>query len=116
MKSEVGIFNYVKNQTVDEWLADYNKPKANEESKMAEYDNTNRGAIWTNQKKATEKHPDFTGSLNVEGKEYWVSAWRGDEVNPKAPKLSFSVNAKEDGPKIKTKPLFDDSMEDDIPF
>jgi len=27
-----------------------------------EYDNTNRGSIWKNDKKETENHPDFTGS------------------------------------------------------
>ena len=85
---------------------------------MSEYDNNNRGAIWTNEKKATEKHPDFTGSLNVEGKEYWVSAWRGDGSNPKAPKLSFSVNAKDAMPAKASKPApaFDDNLELDTPF
>ncbi len=82
---------------------------------MTQYDNTNRGSIWTNEKKATEKHPDFTGSLNVDGKEYWVSAWRGNGENPKAPKLTFSVNAKEP---MAAKPAqqaadFNDS---DVPF
>jgi hypothetical protein len=42
---------------------------------MSEYDNTNRGSIWTSDKKTTDKHPDFTGNLNVEGKEYWINAW-----------------------------------------
>ena len=42
---------------------------------MTEYDNTNRGALFTNERKTTDKHPDLKGSLNVEGKEYWVSGW-----------------------------------------
>jgi hypothetical protein len=80
---------------------------------MTQYDNNNRGAIWTNDKKATDKHPDFTGSLNVEGKEYWVSAWRGDGSNPKSPKLSFSVNAKDAMPAKASKPApaFDDDLD-----
>lgn len=61
-----------------------------------EYDNTNRGSVWKNDKKETENHPDLTGSLNVEGKEYWVSAWKKKEdANPKAPALSFSIKLKE---------------------
>ena len=32
---------------------------------MAEFDNKNRGAIWKNDKKETEKHPDFTGEQNI---------------------------------------------------
>ncbi len=63
---------------------------------MTEYDNTNRGSIWKNEKKETDSHPDFTGSLNVEGREYWVSAWKRKEgAAAKAPALSFSVKPKE---------------------
>lgn len=62
---------------------------------MTDYDNTNRGAIWKNDKRETEKHPEWTGSINVDGKDYWLSAWRGDSSNPKAPVMSFSVKAKD---------------------
>ena len=63
---------------------------------MTEYDNTNRGSIWKNDKKETDKHPDFTGSLNVNGEDFWVSAWkRKADANPKAPALSFSIKPKE---------------------
>jgi len=63
---------------------------------MPEYDNTNRGSIWKNDKKDTDRHPDFTGSLDVEGTEYWVSAWlRKPDANPKAPALSFSIKQKD---------------------
>ena len=57
-----------------------------------ERDNTNRGAIWKNRKKEKDTHPDFTGSLNVDGVEYWVNAWRRkDDAPSNAPALSFSV-------------------------
>lgn len=63
---------------------------------MSQYDNTNRGQIWPNDKRETENHPDFKGSINVEGKEYWLSAWKRKEgANPKAPSLSFSIQAKD---------------------
>ena len=42
---------------------------------MANYDNTNSGIITRNERRTTDKHPEYTGSLNVEGVEYWVSAW-----------------------------------------
>lgn len=78
------------------------------------YDNTNRGAIWRNERKERESHPDLTGSLNVEGVEYWVSAWkRKPDANPNAPALSFSIRLKDDagaGPKA------DPEFNDDIPF
>ena len=42
---------------------------------MTTYDNTNRGSLFTNDRKTSDKHPDLKGSINVEGKEYWVSGW-----------------------------------------
>lgn len=64
---------------------------------MSNYDNTNKGQIWGNDKKETDKHPDFKGSINVEGVEYWLSAWKRDPTgNPKAPALRFSIQKKED--------------------
>lgn len=64
---------------------------------MADYDNTNRGSIWKNDKKEKDTHPDFTGSLNVDGTEYWVSAWKRKEgAAAKAPALSFSIKPKDE--------------------
>lgn len=82
---------------------------------MAEYDNTNRGQIWKNDKKETDKHPDFRGDINIEGKEYWLSAWKRKEgANPKAPALSLSVQLKDvDQKQPPPKPSVND---DDIPF
>ena len=51
---------------------------------MAEYDNTNRGAIFVNSKKTDENHPDRTGSLNVGGVDYWISGWLKKDKNGKA--------------------------------
>jgi len=63
---------------------------------MTEYDNTNRGAIWPNDRMRDGKQdPQFTGTLNVDGAEYWVSAWkRKADAKPGAPSLSFTVNPK----------------------
>jgi hypothetical protein len=87
-----------------------------------EYDNTNRGSIWKNDKKETDSHPDFTGSLNVNGVEFWVSAWkRKPDANEKAPALSFTVKPKEESGKkpsstTSSKAGSSDDFEDDIPF
>lgn len=98
---------------------------------MTEYSNENRGSIWKNDKKTTDNHPDFTGSLNVNGVDYWVSAWKRKEgANPKAPALSFTVKPKEEQqqsisqramPKgrdpISTGHLrSNDALDDDVPF
>jgi hypothetical protein len=83
-----------------------------------QYDNTNRGSIWKNDKKETDNHPDFTGTLNVDGIEFWVSAWKRKEgADPKAPALSFTVRMKEEKPQQKTQTSKTvDDFEDDIPY
>ena len=43
---------------------------------MAEFDNTNRGSLFKNDKKTEEKHPDMSGSINIDGIEYWISGWK----------------------------------------
>jgi hypothetical protein len=85
---------------------------------MTQYDNNNRGSIWKNEKKETDKHPDFTGSLNVDGVEYWVSAWKRKEgASPKAPALSFQVKPKEDRVSVpQTRAERHAEMDDEIPF
>jgi hypothetical protein len=39
------------------------------------YDNTNRGVLFKADKKGNERRPDYTGTVNVEGAEYQLSAW-----------------------------------------
>ena len=87
---------------------------------MTEHDNTNRGAIWKNPKKTTDKHPDFTGSLNVDGVEFWVSAWKRKEgASEKSPALSFQIQPKDvdqkPAPEQRNRGSVAD-MDSDIPF
>ena len=64
---------------------------------MSNYDNNMRGQIWMNDKKEKDTHPDFRGSAEVDGVEYWVSAWkRKAGANPKSPALSFSFTRKDE--------------------
>ena len=57
------------------------------------YDNTNTGFFARNEKKETEKHPDFTGFVNVEGTEYWLDGWirEGKEGGKMEGKKYFSL-------------------------
>ncbi len=43
---------------------------------MAEYDNTNSGTFFVNDRKEKETHPDYTGKINVEGTEYYLKGWK----------------------------------------
>lgn len=78
-----------------------------------EYDNTNRGTLGKNDRKDSDKHPDLTGSLNVEGKDYWLSGWIKESARGKF--FSLAVKPKEEKHKASTKPLRDE-LDDQIPF
>lgn len=87
------------------------------------YDNTNRGALFKNDRKETDSHPDLSGKIDVDGKEYWLSGWtkRNDDGTFKV--LSLSVKPKEQRQEAsrpaRGKPASqqaDDFQDDDIPF
>ncbi len=59
-----------------------------------EYDNTNRGAIFKNDRKEKETHPDLGGTINVEGKDFYINAWK-KESKKGIPFYSLSVKVKE---------------------
>jgi uncharacterized protein (DUF736 family) len=61
---------------------------------MSEYDNTNRGALFKNADKEGDSQPDYKGSINVGGQEYWLSSWL--KTSKKGEKyMSLSVKPKE---------------------
>lgn len=39
------------------------------------YDNRNTAVIFKNNKKENEKHPDYRGTINVDGRELEISLW-----------------------------------------
>ena len=79
-----------------------------------EYDNNNRGSLFKNDRKDDAKFPDYKGSINVDGTDYWLSAWIN--VSKDGNKfMSLSVKNKNADaslqPKKKVKQEeFDDSM------
>ena len=42
---------------------------------MSDYDNNNSGALFKNDKQGNEKRPDYKGKSEVNGVQYYVSAW-----------------------------------------
>jgi uncharacterized protein (DUF736 family) len=72
------------------------------------------GSLFKNLNKATENHPDFNGSIMINGKEHWLSAWVKE--SPKAGKF-FSVSiGKEKQPKGFTPKGSDEIVDSDLPF
>lgn len=71
---------------------------------MKEYDKTNRGSVWPNNKK-TETHPDYTGTLNVEGVDYFLNMWTNDRKgNAERPTHGFSIKKKDVQPQKEPAP------------
>lgn len=42
---------------------------------MTEYDNTNTGVLFKNDKGDNPARPEYTGEIDVEGKKYRLAAW-----------------------------------------
>lgn len=80
-----------------------------------QYDNTNRGMLMKNPNKTADNHPDHSGSINVNGVEFWLSGWvKESKAGNKF--LSLSVKPKDaQKPKAKEEKFIDDSL-DDAPF
>jgi hypothetical protein len=90
------------------------------------YDNTNSGMMARNENRKTDKQSEFSGSINVEGVDYWLSAW----VNEGKPGgkmegrkyFSIKINRKENavnsggGVQRMERPSYGNIESDDIPF
>jgi hypothetical protein len=61
------------------------------------YDNTNSGILTTNDRKRNDRDPSHSGSININGTEYWLSAWvnTGKEGGKLAGQRYFSIKVRE---------------------
>ena len=84
---------------------------------MSDFDNTNRGALFKQDKQGNKDWSDYQGNLNVEGVEYWINAWL--KTSKKGEKfMSLSVRKKDTQHHEKEKaPKQEDGIIDDnLPF
>ena len=68
-----------------------------------EFSNENRGSLFNNENKLEEKHPDLSGSINIEGKEYWLSGWK-KKSKAGTGFLSLSVRPKQEQTRQSSRP------------
>jgi uncharacterized protein (DUF736 family) len=83
---------------------------------VSDYDNTNSGALFKNDDKQSEKHPDYRGQINVNGEEFWLSAWV--KTSKKGQKfMSLSVQPKESrASSQREREQVREDLDDDLPF
>ena len=79
-----------------------------------QYDDNNRGPIYKNDRKEKDSDPDYKGSLNVEGVEYWVAIW----VNTSKSGMKYMSQriTKKDAPATPKTATVQDVTDEDIPF
>jgi Holliday junction resolvase len=82
---------------------------------MSDFDNTNRGALFRNEKRRDDNDPLYRGSINVNGVEFYLNAW---VKSSKAGRTYMSLSVKpkpEDTPSRKSAAPRTD-FDDDVPF
>ena len=80
---------------------------------MGQYPNS--GSLFKNDKKKTDKHPDYTGSGEVDGVEYWFSAWIKEGKKGKFMSLSFQPKDQH-APEQQGEAPYGGNQDDDTPF
>ena len=80
-----------------------------------QYDNELRGSLFKNDRKEKETHPDYTGTCQIQGVEYYMNAWVKEAKSGKK-YFSFSFKAKDAPVQTANTVTITDEIDDDLPF
>lgn len=83
---------------------------------MAYEPKDNAGTLFKNEKKESEKHPDYTGKALIKGQQFYMSAWLNESKDGKK-YMAFKFSEPErNRPATKAAPARDVDDSDSIPF
>jgi len=84
-----------------------------------QYDDTNRGVLFKNDRKETDRQPDYTGKINVKGTEQRLAGWIRQS---KSGKTFLSITCSDPLPegwekdKPAEQPVTNGLEQDEVPF
>lgn len=64
---------------------------------MAKKSFPNSGILSRNTRKTSDKHPEYSGSAEIDGVEYWISAWLKEGQNGKFFSMAFKPKEQQQG-------------------
>ena len=73
------------------------------------FDNSNRGALFREEKKKTDSDPDYSGTINVNAADFWLKGWIKTATKTGKKFLSLSVR-----PKSESRP--ENELNDSVDF
>lgn len=82
---------------------------------MAFEQKPNTGSLFKAKDRATDRHPEYSGSFNIDGREYWLAAWVKESAQG-TKYFSLAVKPKDAKPEAKPAAKSIHGMESDIPF
>lgn len=86
---------------------------------MSDYDDNLKGVLFVNRKKENDKQPDMTGSCEIDGVKYRLSAWNKVSAK-KETYMSLALTLKDAKPNDEATPQPQAqqqvALDDDVPF
>lgn len=80
----------------------------------------NTGSLFKAKERATDRHPEYTGSINIDGREYWLAGWVKEGQSQKYFSLAVKPKDEKQAPKqvaqTKGGPKAFDDFKEDLPF
>jgi uncharacterized protein (DUF736 family) len=86
---------------------------------MAYEQKDGQGSLFKNKRKETESHPDYNGSVTINGVEHWLSAWIKTPKSGGEKYMSLSIGKPKEQRQAapKSEPVSQGTpFDDDIPF